>query len=96
VTPQTRTELEQPLKAPIRRGQVVGTLFVRDPEGFEQRVPLVATEDVAESGLLPGAPSHPGNLAMIGGALALGTVFVRGRNRRARFNGTQTARSRSF
>jgi len=37
------------LRAPIKRGQIVGSLIVRDPEGFSQEVPLQADEDVPEA-----------------------------------------------
>ncbi|AIE86966.1 D-alanyl-D-alanine carboxypeptidase family protein [Fimbriimonas ginsengisoli] len=92
--PPMRTEFAEPLRAPIKRGQVVGTLVVTDPEGFEQRVPIAATEDVAEATLLPSPGKGSGNFAMLGGALVLGGIVFRGRARRSRYS-TQAVRPRS-
>lgn len=91
----TRTVLKEPISAPVRRGQTVGTLFVRDSEGFEQAVPLVAEEDVNSGGLFSRSSNGKGGggAIWIGGALLAGTFFVRGRARRLGFN-AKTNKSR--
>jgi serine-type D-Ala-D-Ala carboxypeptidase (penicillin-binding protein 5/6) len=94
--PQTRIEMNGPLRAPVRKGDVVGTVYVTDPEGFEQKAPLAAAEDVEPLQLAGKAGKSSGGMALIGGALLAGTIYVRGRARRFRFNGTKAFRSRSF
>ena len=76
-----------PVSAPISKGQRVGEIVLRDGDGFEQRVALLAQADV------PAAPvaqvvsnvTHPGGGAsrfLIGGALVGGWAILRGRSRR--------------
>lgn len=41
---------EGPIRAPIKAGQYIADLVVKSPEMPEQRLPLVAAEDVGEAG----------------------------------------------
>ena len=41
---------EGPIRAPIKAGQHIADLVVKSPEMPEQRLPLVAAEDVSEAG----------------------------------------------
>lgn len=88
--PEYRTAFNTDLKAPIQRGQVVGTLFVKDPEGFEQQLPLQSNEDVAAVTLLAKAAPTQNGFWWFGGAMIAGTAYVRGRARRSRVRGRQT------
>lgn len=95
-SPLTRVLLDPALKAPIQKGQVVGSVIVQDPEGFEQRAPLVAEEDVPQTTLAAVRGGSKGEAAAFGVALVAGTVLVRGRARRSRTRGTQAIRTRLF
>jgi D-alanyl-D-alanine carboxypeptidase (penicillin-binding protein 5/6) len=93
--PLTTLELAPELHAPVHKGDFAGTVVVRDPEGFDQRVAVVATADVlpAPPAVVASAKSG-GSMAVLGGALLLGTVYMRGRVRRfrirrARFSGAR-------
>lgn len=93
--PTFTTQLLPDLKAPIRRGQILGTLSVRDSEGFEQKAPLEAREDLPEAAAP--APNVGGpNLLVWGGAILTGTIYVRRRAKRSRFRVRQAIRSRSY
>jgi D-alanyl-D-alanine carboxypeptidase (penicillin-binding protein 5/6) len=47
---RSSTVLEEPLVAPLKRGQRVGEMRVLDGDTVVRRVPLIVTEDVAEGG----------------------------------------------
>lgn len=78
--------LDPGLKAPIAKGQRLGDLVLRDADGFEQKVPLLAQCDV------PAAPSvvarvgnaggTPTSKLWIGGGLLGGWALMRSRSRR--------------
>lgn len=46
------TEFDEPIKAPIKKGQVVGNVKIEIENQSPLNVPLVAAQDVAETGLL--------------------------------------------
>lgn len=94
--PTFQPVLETMLHAPIKRGQIVGSLLVRDPEGFTQQVPLQANEDIPETHVLMRQVSNGNGMWFLGGALFVGTVYVRGRARRSRIRATQAFRSRFY
>lgn len=48
---RTTTVLDEPLIAPLKRGQRVGEIRVLDGNTIVRRVPLVATEEVSEGGM---------------------------------------------
>ena len=85
-TSHWETAFDPGVKAPLVTGQKVGDLVLRDGDGFEQRVPLLAQCDV------PAAPSpvarvaqaatKGGNGAWIGGVMLLGAMGLRSRSRR--------------
>ncbi len=72
-----------PVTAPIAKGQKVGELILRDADGFEQSVPLVAQSDVALAPLsaMMKSGSKPTSI-FFGGALCVGAYLVRGKARR--------------
>ena len=45
-------EFDEPVKAPIKKGQVVGNVKIEIENQSPLNVPLVAAQDVAETGLL--------------------------------------------
>ncbi|RYG22766.1 hypothetical protein EON82_16135, partial [bacterium] len=69
--------------APVARGQQVGELVLTDPDGFEQRVPLLAQSDVEANPMAKVAHTAKGGGGMwIGGSLLLGAMAMRSRGRR--------------
>lgn len=77
--------LDPGVAAPIVRGQRLGDLVLRDADGFEQRVPLLAQCDVpaAPTPIARVAKSAGGsNGAWIGGVMLLGVMGLRSRSRR--------------
>lgn len=46
------TEFDEPIKAPIKKGQVVGNVKIEIENQSPLNVPLIAAQDVAETGLL--------------------------------------------
>lgn len=82
-----------PLKAPIQKGQKVGTAKVRDAEGFEQVVDLVALDDdpLPPVARVVSNVASPNGFYAFCGTLALGTLLVRNRARtKRRFFGRST------
>jgi D-alanyl-D-alanine carboxypeptidase (penicillin-binding protein 5/6) len=75
--------------APIEKGDVVGDLVVRDSDGFEQKIPVVAEQSVkvAPIAAVTKSPASPWTLAM-GSLLFVGAYFVRGRVRRTAYGTT--------
>jgi len=92
-SPELQPVLSAPLHAPIKRGQIVGSLVAKDPEGFTQVVPLQANEDIPEAHILMRQVNNGSGMWFVGGALFVGTVYVRGRARRSRVRATKTFRS---
>lgn len=88
-----------PPKAPIAKGTALGEAIVRDAEGFEQKVELVALEDVPEAGPLVARGAKGGlrfDWLAIGGTIAAGTIVAQKKLRFGRrMFGRKTAK-RSF
>jgi D-alanyl-D-alanine carboxypeptidase (penicillin-binding protein 5/6) len=84
-----------PLQAPITKGTVLGSAVVRDAEGFEQEVQLLALADVPKAAPMPvklasSVWPRP-EFLLAGGTLAAGTWMARRRIRvRRRRVGGQT------
>ncbi len=78
--------LDAGVKAPVARGQRMGDLVLRDADGFEQRVPLLAQADVPAAptvvARVENAGGSPASKLWIGGALFGGWALVRSRSRR--------------
>ncbi len=72
-----------PIQAPVKKGQALGTITVRDADGFDQRVQVVALEDVPLAPLRAAVQgtTRPGSM-LFGGALCVGAFLVRGRARK--------------
>ena len=69
------------LAAPIKQGDVVGEMVLRDKDGFEQRVPVLAQESVAMTPIAAVAKTANTNgLAVaLGSLMFLGAYMARGR-----------------
>ena len=78
--------LDPDARAPIARGQRMGDLVLRDADGFEQRVPLVALADVPAAPTVVARVENAGggraSKLWIGGALFGGWALMRSRSRR--------------
>ena len=76
--------LDQAVAAPILKGQRLGEVVLRDGDGFEQRVPLVAQGDVpaAPSVVARMTPTGNNTRLWVGGALFGGWAIMKGRSRR--------------
>jgi D-alanyl-D-alanine carboxypeptidase (penicillin-binding protein 5/6) len=84
------------VEAPIRAGQRVGSILVTDAEGYQQRIPAVATEDVPRRSILQAAATDF-NKPIAGGALLLGILWMRGRSRRrVKHYGRRSARQSAY
>lgn len=83
VAPMTTTVVALPaLKAPVARGDKVGELVVVDADGWKQRIPVVAKQDVQAS-LVSRLNKGPGTSSFLFcGALFVGVVWVQGRKKR--------------
>lgn len=78
------TEEQASFEAPIRKGQFLTNMVLRDSDGFEQKVPLYAKEDVAASkvAFLGNAVSGTnGWLAAMGSLVFVGAIYIRGRKK---------------
>lgn len=78
-------EIGTTLKAPIKKGQVICQAVVRDAEGFEQKVDLVATEDVMLPPPAAAQVASSGGLYLLGGSLAACTLVARSRSRKRKY-----------
>lgn len=81
------------LAAPIKKGDRVGDVELRDEDGWVQKLPVLATQDVAsvKIGSIMPAKGSPGSTLMFGGALFVGAYLVRGRARKKiKYYGRQT------
>ncbi|MGV3616076.1 MAG: D-alanyl-D-alanine carboxypeptidase family protein [Fimbriimonas sp.] len=83
--------IDATLQAPIAKGQVVCKATVRDAEGFEQQVDLVALEDVGTPPLVAQVGS-PNGLYAFGGTVVACTWVARSRSRRRKYGRQTTAR----
>lgn len=81
-TAATRIDIPDKLTAPVSRLQKVGDIVIRDSDGFERKVDLVATTDVAT--IAPAIPVRtPGSTRwLLGGGALVGAIVYRGRSRR--------------
>ena len=43
---------DEPVKAPIRKGELIGHAEITDPEGEIRKIDLVATDDIDELGVM--------------------------------------------
>ena len=71
----------QPPKAPIQEGQSLGDLIIRDAEGFEVRVPVVAAASVERRTLLKESLLGASSWYILGGALLCGAWVMRRKSR---------------
>jgi len=96
--PKATEEIETlpKLAAPLKKGDHVGNLVLKDADGWVQRIPIVAEEDVEPihvASLAKGGPS--GSTIFFGGALFVGAYLVRGRARRKmKYYGRPTQRQK--
>jgi serine-type D-Ala-D-Ala carboxypeptidase (penicillin-binding protein 5/6) len=84
-------EFDPELKAPIERGQRIGTATFQDGTGWSQSVPLIAKENVDEATFVARIAGSNTPYAVLGGALVLGACVFRVKVRRPRFYGQSTA-----
>ena len=76
-------ELLPKLQAPVKKGDRVGDLVLRDADGWLQRLPVVAKEDVQTTFVSQAVKkSTPGSTLFVGSVVFLGSYLVRGRMRR--------------
>ncbi len=75
------------LQAPVKKGDRVGDLVLRDADGWVQKVPVVAQQDVAAEAIVSRVSKSggPGSTLFFGGALFVGAYLVKGKVRR-KFN----------
>jgi D-alanyl-D-alanine carboxypeptidase (penicillin-binding protein 5/6) len=73
--------------APVKEGDVLGTLILRDKEGFEQKIPLMAKDSVAMSTSYAVTKSARSNgwAVALGSLMFIGAYVARGRSRRPRY-----------
>ena len=85
------------LQAPVKKGDRVGDLVVRDADGWVQKVPVVAKEDAPKASEVSSAkPGSNGSKIFFGSALFVGAYLVRGRaRRRMKYYGRSTTRQGS-
>jgi serine-type D-Ala-D-Ala carboxypeptidase (penicillin-binding protein 5/6) len=71
------------LQAPVKRGEQIAEFVIRDTDGFEHRVPLLASDDVALSNIVvvARAATSRTSAVLFGSALFVGAYFVRTRRR---------------
>jgi D-alanyl-D-alanine carboxypeptidase (penicillin-binding protein 5/6) len=71
-------DIKPNLKAPIKKGEMVGNLLFEDAQGFKQKLSLVAMADIAAKPLaLPGASRRDVSLLAVGGLLLGGAYMMR-------------------
>jgi len=99
-TPARATEEVVPLPklhAPVKKGDRVGDLVVKDADGWIQRVPIVAKEDAPKANIVSAVKTgSTGSTLFFGSALFVGAYLVRGRaKRRMKYYGRTTTRQGS-
>ncbi len=83
------------LKAPIRKGERVGELVLKDSDGWLQKIPVVANSDVKAASVMQMVPGNSTSSFIFGGALFVGVVIVQGRKRRRiKYYGRTTSKRR--
>ena len=71
------------LQAPIKKGDHVGDLVLKDADGFVQKVPVIAQADVPKEGIVSAVRSgSSGSRVLFGGMLLIGVYFARNRGKR--------------
>ncbi len=80
--PVTRLEVPGELSAPIVKSQKIGDLVIRDPDGFEHKVDVVAGEDVPVSKAALVTRDGGSGKMLIGAGLLVGAIYFRGRTKR--------------
>lgn len=80
------------LEAPIKKGQVICQATVRDAEGFEQKVDLMALEDVNTPPPLVAKVSTSNGMYAFGGSIVVCTLVARSRSRKRKYARKTTAR----
>lgn len=78
--PQLSIDLPDETLAPIKKGQQLGIMVAKLSDGSEERVPIVATEDVAEKPAMMASLMSPSGAA-IAGIFVLSYAFLRRRSR---------------
>jgi D-alanyl-D-alanine carboxypeptidase (penicillin-binding protein 5/6) len=73
-------QLNPEVQAPIAKGQQVGTLLLSDPDGWQETVPLIASEAVPRAASFMGM-SHT-NFFLFIGAIGSGAFMFKRRSRR--------------
>ncbi len=82
---ETRFDQPQAVRAPIQRGQKLGTATVTDQDGFVQTVDLVAVQNVSLSttaSIIRSASSNSPMFFLVGSCLGMGAFYARKRSRR--------------
>jgi D-alanyl-D-alanine carboxypeptidase (penicillin-binding protein 5/6) len=76
-------ELLPKVQAPVKKGQRIGDLVLRDADGWTQKVPVVAHEDVEPAMLAQTVKkASTGSTLFIGSLVFVGSCLVRGRMKR--------------
>jgi D-alanyl-D-alanine carboxypeptidase (penicillin-binding protein 5/6) len=89
--PEITARFPLPLQAPIEKGQIVGTISIRDQDGITQYVRVRALESVPRAPFAAVSDRLPSPATgLLGGALILGTVWVRRRAAKLSINGRST------
>ncbi len=67
------------LNAPVKKGETVGTVLIRDADGFRVKVPLIAAQTVpkAQNILKDRLGAHPAWYAIVGGMLGAAWIMRR-------------------
>lgn len=67
------------VSAPVKKGEAVGTVLIRDADGFRVKVPLIAAQTIpkSESLLKDRLGVHPAWYAMVGGMLGAAWIMRR-------------------
>ncbi|MDR3689439.1 MAG: D-alanyl-D-alanine carboxypeptidase [Fimbriimonas sp.] len=84
------------LKAPVKRGERVGMLVLKDSDGWLQKIPVVAEADVKTVASARATGNAIGSSYFFGGALFVGVVLVQGRKKRKINNYGRTTTKQRF
>ena len=76
-------QLVADISAPVEKGQKLGDYVIRDADGFTQRIPVIADQNVPAKALVAKSKAGPfGSYGIMGAALCLGVFLMRGKTRR--------------
>ncbi len=86
---------DKTLRAPIAKGQKIGTVQMTDADGFSQHVDLLSNEDVPQSTMagLVQHSSSPASFYLIGGCLGAGAFYMRRKSSKVKAYSKQAYRS---